>query len=120
MAQPWAVLRDSCGSSWVAPESQNFYGVLELYNPDTRTFFTPVGELGISYHEMRYVSGLDYGEFVYEERIPPPSDLDNLSVRYGGLPTFIGKYSVTSEFVQMSTTTAVWDMRQGHGISSPR
>ena len=69
--------------SGLLQDPQNFYGVMELYNPDTRTFFTPVGELGISYHEMRYVSGLDYGEFVYEERVPPPFDLEKLSARYG-------------------------------------
>src|SRR3954466_14154666 len=56
---------------------------MELYNPDSRTFFTPTGELGICYHEMRYVSSLDYGEFVYEERVPPLSDLEALSIRYG-------------------------------------
>src|SRR4051812_21240897 len=58
---------------------QNFYGVMEWYNPDTRAFFTPVGELGICHHEMRYVFGLDYGEFVYEERVPPLPDLEALS-----------------------------------------
>ena len=69
--------------SGLVQDPQKFYGVMELYDVDTRTFFTPVGELGISYHEMQYVSGLDYGEFVYEERVPPPSDLEKLSVRYG-------------------------------------
>src|SRR3954469_2353569 len=64
-------------------DPQNFFGVIELYHPDTRTFFTPIGELGISYHEMRYISGLDYGEFVYEERVPLSSNLEDLSVCYG-------------------------------------
>src|SRR3954464_15787000 len=49
--------------SGLVQDPQNFYGVMELYNVDTRTFFTPAGELGIPYHEMQYVSGLDYGEF---------------------------------------------------------
>ena len=38
--------------------SQNFYGVLEHYNPLTGTFFTPVGEMGLALHELYDVSGL--------------------------------------------------------------
>ena len=30
----------------------NFYAIFELYCPATRTFFTPVGELGMALHEM--------------------------------------------------------------------
>src|SRR4051812_40013215 len=63
-------------------DPQNFYGIMELYNPDTRTFFTPLGELGNPYHKLQSVSGLDYGEFVYEERVPPSSKLKVLFDRY--------------------------------------
>jgi len=30
----------------------NFYAIFELYFPATGTFFTPVGELGMTLHEM--------------------------------------------------------------------
>jgi len=30
----------------------NFYAIFRLYCPATRTFFTPVGELGMTLHEM--------------------------------------------------------------------
>ena len=30
----------------------NFYAIFELYCPATGTFFTPVGELGMTLHEM--------------------------------------------------------------------
>lgn len=37
-----------------------FFGLLEMYNPDFGTFFTTIGELGITYQEMHYVSKLPY------------------------------------------------------------
>lgn len=59
------------------PESyQNFFGVLESYNQDAGTFFTPIGDMlyvstchdiCYTYHDMRSVSGLPYREFPYEE-----------------------------------------------------
>lgn len=48
---------------------------LQLLYPDLRTFFAPVGELGVAYHETHYVSGLPYGEFPYEERFPISGEL---------------------------------------------
>jgi len=30
----------------------NFFAIFELYYPALRTFFTPVGELGLVLHEM--------------------------------------------------------------------
>ena len=39
----------------------NFFTMLEKYNPDTCTFFTPVGEIGFSLHVMFKVSGLSMG-----------------------------------------------------------
>ena len=38
--------------------SHNFYGILEHYNSLTGTFFTPVGEMGLAFHELYEVSGL--------------------------------------------------------------
>lgn len=56
----------------------NFYGLLDSCNQDSRSFFTHVGELGVTYHEMHCVSGLSYGEFSYEERFPTSNELDQL------------------------------------------
>ena len=39
----------------------HFFSILEKYNPDSCTFFTPVGELGFALHEMHEVSGLVLG-----------------------------------------------------------
>ena len=40
----------------------NFFEILEMYNPKTCTFFTPVGEMGFALHEMFKVSAV-YGRF---------------------------------------------------------
>ena len=39
----------------------NFFAIFELYCPATGTFFTPVGELGMTFHEMWEVSALPMG-----------------------------------------------------------
>jgi len=49
--------------------------MLELYNLDTCTFFTPSGELGFALHEMYEVSGLPMGEMPYEEYISGTEEL---------------------------------------------
>ena len=33
----------------IIPSHYNFFAILEKYNPDTCTFFTPVGEMGFAY-----------------------------------------------------------------------
>ena len=43
--------------------------MLELYNPESSTFFTQSGELGLALHEMYEVFGLPMGEIPYEEYI---------------------------------------------------
>ena len=45
----------------------NFYAIFELYWPATRTFFTPVGELGMVLHEMWEVYALLMGSLPYEK-----------------------------------------------------
>ena len=65
----------------------NFFGVLEKYNPDTCTFFTPVGEMGFALHVMFEVSELSMGDLPYEEYIPSTEELDLLS---GMLPRCMG------------------------------
>jgi len=48
----------------------NFYAIFELYCPATGTFFTLVGELGMTLHEMWEVSALLMGSLPYEEYFP--------------------------------------------------
>ena len=36
----------------ILQSSQNFFGILEHYNPLTGTFFIPVGEMGLALHEL--------------------------------------------------------------------
>jgi len=48
----------------------NFYTIFELYCPTTGTFFTSVGELGMTLHEMWKVSALPMGSLPYEEYFP--------------------------------------------------
>ena len=36
---------------------QHFYAILKWYNPETCTFYTPIGEMGLALHEMYEVSG---------------------------------------------------------------
>jgi len=56
----------------------HFFAMLEMYNPDTNTFFTPSGELGFALHEMFEVSGLSMGEVSYEEYVPGAEELQIL------------------------------------------
>ena len=50
------------------PQSTNyFYAILERYNPETCTFFTPIREMGLALHEMYEVSRLMIGDASYEE-----------------------------------------------------
>jgi len=41
---------------------QHFYSVLERYNSETCTSFTPMGEMGLPLHEMYEVSRLVMGD----------------------------------------------------------
>lgn len=65
-------------SSRLLPKYSNFYGLLESFNPNAGIFFTHVGELRVTYHEMHYVLGLLYGEFPYEKHFPTSNELDQL------------------------------------------
>jgi len=53
----------------------NFYAIFKLYCLPTRTFFTPVGELGKVLHEMWEVSALPMGFLPYEEYFPCEAEL---------------------------------------------
>jgi len=55
--------------------SHHFYGVLECYNPLTGMFFTTVGVMGLSFHELYKVSRLVIGDAPYEEYVPTTEEL---------------------------------------------
>ncbi|ONK58027.1 uncharacterized protein A4U43_C09F7150 [Asparagus officinalis] len=56
----------------------HFLGLMELYNPDTNTFVTRNGELGLPFHEMHKVSGLQFGDIPYQEYFPSNQELQKL------------------------------------------
>lgn len=58
--------------------NQNFFGILELYNPETCTFFTIIKELGMLLEEMHFVTGLPPGECFYEKYIRCEEELESL------------------------------------------
>ena len=53
----------------ILQSSHHFYGVLECYNPLAVTFFTLVGEMGLTLHELYEVSGLIIGDAPYKEYV---------------------------------------------------
>ena len=59
----------------IAPSDYNFFGVLDKYNPDTCTFFTPVREMGFTLHEMFEVSKLSMRDLPYEKYILSTKEL---------------------------------------------
>jgi len=59
----------------ITPCDNNFFGVLEKYNPNTCTFFTPIGEMRFALNEIFKVSGLSMGDLLYEEYIPITEEL---------------------------------------------
>ena len=44
-----------------------FYAILEMYCPASRTFLTPVGELGMALHETWEISNLLMDSLPYKE-----------------------------------------------------
>ena len=54
----------------IPQSNQCFYAVLERYNLETCTFFTPIGDMGLILHEMYEVWGLVIGDAPYEEYVP--------------------------------------------------
>ncbi|ONK58325.1 uncharacterized protein A4U43_C09F11040 [Asparagus officinalis] len=56
----------------------HFLVLLELYNPDTNTFLTKHGELGLALHEMNKLLGLPMGNMVYQEYFPSNRELCQL------------------------------------------
>ncbi|ONK68624.1 uncharacterized protein A4U43_C05F14080 [Asparagus officinalis] len=59
----------------------HFLALLELYNPDTNTFLTKYGELGLALHEMHKVFGLLMGNIIYQEYFPSNRELQQLKSR---------------------------------------
>ena len=62
-------LREAIGATCYGIQMSitNFYAIFELYCPATGTYFTPVGESGMTLHEMWEVSTLPMGSLPYEE-----------------------------------------------------
>ena len=50
----------------ILQSNHHFYTILERYNPETCTFFTPVREMGFTLRKMYKVSGLVMGDAPYE------------------------------------------------------
>lgn len=63
--------------------------MLEHFNPETFTCFTPVGELEMALHEMEEVSMLLHGDLPYKEHVPTGSKLDAFAKEN---PTMYGVY----------------------------
>ena len=59
----------------IALSHYNIFTILEKYNLDTFTFFTPIREMRFTLHEMLEVSGLSVGELPYEDYIPSTEEL---------------------------------------------
>ncbi|ONK73212.1 uncharacterized protein A4U43_C04F28450 [Asparagus officinalis] len=58
--------------------AKHFFALCELYNPDSNTFLTRQGELGLALHEMHRISGLPMGQMLYQEYFPSNHELSQL------------------------------------------
>ncbi|ONK68156.1 uncharacterized protein A4U43_C05F8090 [Asparagus officinalis] len=61
--------------------AKHFFALYELYNPDSNTFLTRHGELGLALHEMHKLSGLPMGQMLYQEYFPSNYELSQLKDR---------------------------------------
>ncbi|ONK73126.1 uncharacterized protein A4U43_C04F27520 [Asparagus officinalis] len=61
--------------------AKHFFALCELYNPDSNTFLTRHGELGLALHEMHKISGLPMGQMLYQEYFPSNHELNRLKDR---------------------------------------
>ena len=61
--------------------AKHFFALCELYNPDSNTFLTRHGELGLALHEMHKISGLPMGQMLYQEYFPSNHELSQLKDR---------------------------------------
>ena len=59
----------------IPQSTHHFYAILECYNSETCTFFTPVRKMGLALHEMYEVSGLMIGDTPYEEYVQSTEEL---------------------------------------------
>ena len=56
----------------------NFFGIFEPYYPASRSFFTPVSEVGLALHEMWEISNLLLGSMPYEKYFPYTMELEQM------------------------------------------
>jgi len=54
----------------ISQSTQHFYAMLERFNPETCTFITPIGEIGLALYEMYEVSVLVIGDAPYKKYVP--------------------------------------------------
>lgn len=66
-----------------------FIALVEMHNRRTGTFFTPIGEMGLTLHEMYDISRLPWGDEPYEEYTPTGEEFEELDRRY---PDFLAVY----------------------------
>ena len=59
----------------ITQSSHHLFAMLERYNMETCTFFTPVREMGFVLHEMYEVSGLAIRDIPYEEYVSSAEEL---------------------------------------------
>jgi len=59
----------------ITPNNYYFFVILEMYNPNTCTFSTPIEDIRFALHEMFEVSGLSIGDLPYEKYIPRTEEL---------------------------------------------
>jgi len=59
----------------ILQSTQYFYAILERYNPETCTFFTLIGKIGLALYEMYKDLGLVIGDAPYEEYVSSTEEL---------------------------------------------
>lgn len=59
----------------------HLFSLLEMYNFKTGSFFIPIGELGLTLHEIFKVLALSMGDVLYEEYIPTTEELNMLKAK---------------------------------------
>ncbi|ONK80572.1 uncharacterized protein A4U43_C01F19320 [Asparagus officinalis] len=68
--------------------AKHFFALYKLYNPDSNTFLTRHGELGLALHEMHKIYGLPMGQMLYQEYFPSNHELTKRTKSYVSLKQF--------------------------------
>lgn len=74
----YGAIRDiQCG---LPHSAYHLFIILEMHNPKSRTFFTPVSELGFTFHEMFEISLLSMEELSYEKMVLTTEELRQMKI----------------------------------------